>query len=94
MHISTFSHRRFLISLFLLVIGLFLLGFSLGQKESNTGNDTIWIVDNSMSMAVEDIADSVQNLNHSRLEVARSLVMSGVHELSGNHGVLIYARSP
>lgn len=47
-----------------------------------------------MSMAVEDIADSAQNLNHSRLQVARSLVMSGVHELSGNHGVLIYARSP
>lgn len=94
MHISTFSHRRFLISLFLLVIGLFFLGFSLGQDDSNTESDTIWIIDNSMSMTVEDIVDDTQNLNHSRLEVARSLVMSGTNMLPGKHAVLIYARSP
>lgn len=47
-----------------------------------------------MSMTVEDIVDDTQNLNHSRLEVARSLVMSGTNMLPGKHAVLIYARSP
>ena len=44
-------------------------------------------------MAVEDMKDIQSELITSRLESARSLVMSGVETIPGEHAILLYARS-
>ena len=59
-----------------------------------TTEKTLWIVDNSMSMQVEDMRENSTNTYYSRLQVARSLISSGVMMIPGQHAIVTYARSP
>lgn len=91
---SIFSYWRFFLSLNLFCIGMifFWMVFPFWKSE-NTGSDTLWIVDNSLSMSVEDMGSVQDGGVQSRIDVARSLVLDGMRKIPGNHGVLLYARS-
>ena len=62
-------------------------------KSENMGGDTLWIIDNSLSMGVEDMGNASDGILHSRIDRARALVLDGMTKIPGNHGVLVYARS-
>ena len=95
MHFSSFSYRRFLISWGLILLWLFLCGYAIWSEWIGTtaSEQTLWIIDNSLSMAVEDMKDIQSELITSRLESARAIVMSGVERTPGEHGIILYARS-
>ena len=91
---SLFLYRRFFLSLSLFCIGMiFFWMASPFWKSENTGGDTLWIVDNSLSMGVEDMGISIDGAIQSRLDRARSLILDGMAKISGHHGALVFARS-
>ena len=57
------------------------------------GGDTLWIIDNSLSMGVEDMGNTSDGILHSRIDRARALVLDGMAKIPGNHGALLFARS-
>lgn len=95
MYFSSFSYRRFFISFGLIFLWFFLCGYAISSEsiETTPSEKTLWIVDNSLSMAVEDMKDFQSDLFTSRLNTARSLVMSGVDNIRGEHGIILYARN-
>jgi hypothetical protein len=42
---------------------------------------TLWIIDNSLSMAVEDIPSSSSGMMMNRLDLAKKLVLSGIGDI-------------
>lgn len=94
MQYTLFSHRRFLLSLFIGLIGIGVFGvYFVKQVPTTSSEETLWVVDNSLSMAVEDIHDRGNTSSRSRLDLARSIVMSGVTLIPGKHAIITYARN-
>ncbi len=54
---------------------------------------TLWIVDTSLSMAVEDIPSSENTLMVSRLDLAKKLIQDGIDIIPGEHALITYARN-
>ncbi len=81
------SPRRQLIRFALIVSGLICVVFAF-IRSLDTGPDrTLWIIDNSLSMAVEDIHIGSGILS-SRLDQAKQIVASGSDMRSGEQAIL------
>ena len=77
--IHQFSYRRYIIGSLVLLIGLSLLVYRYFIiDESSSDTRTLWIVDTSLSMMVEDISGSDTGMVMSRLDLAKRLVSEGV----------------
>lgn len=84
------SPRRQLIRSALIISGLICVisGWTSGL---DTGSDrTLWVIDNSLSMAVTDIA-SQSGVLLSRLDFAKQIVSSGSRVRSGEQGIMTAA---
>lgn len=54
--------------------------------------ETLWIVDTSLSMTIEDIPWISPNHRISRLDRAKELIEEGIMSISGTHAIMSYAR--
>lgn len=74
-----FSHRRYFLSQFFVLMGIICIASVLISRESRNraGGDTLWIIDNSLSMGVEDMRGDQGDTIESRLDAAKSLILSG-----------------
>ncbi len=77
--ITQFSYRRYLISSLAVLIGLSLLIYRYFIVDGASSDmRTLWIVDTSLSMMVEDIGGSETGMVMSRLDLAKRLVSDGL----------------
>lgn len=70
------SSRRQLISFLFILSGLILIIFGFLRGLDSGSEATLWVIDNSLSMAVTDIS-SGSNTLLSRLDLAKQIVVSG-----------------
>lgn len=87
-----FSPFRFLVSALLIIGGMGLLFFSIFLPVSDNWEKILFVLDTSLSMAVEDIVSS-GNLMESRLDLAKSIITSIVDRWASSYGIITYARS-
>jgi hypothetical protein len=88
-----FSHSfsRILLRACFLNIGFCTIIFGIFFHSQPSGErETLWIVDTSLSMAVEDITHS-QHLSSSRLDLAKALIASGVVHIPGQHALMTFS---
>lgn len=92
---STYSYRTFLISVFFIIFWVIILGYSIffSQRKQNASYETIWVIDTSLSMSVEDISGGFSNTLKSRLDLAKSIISSGISSIPGDHAIIGYART-
>lgn len=91
--LSTFSFYRLFIWQFFVIVWILLLGYGIFVNNTHfSGERTLYIVDTSLSMAVEDIWNSTDTITRSRLDRAKSLILAS--SFSGEVAVIWYARSP
>lgn len=91
--LSTFSFYRLFIGQFFVVIGILLLGYSIFSGNRGTSWErNLYILDTSLSMGVEDMGKGSDSLIQSRLDRAKSLILSASY--SWEVAVIAYARSP
>ena len=90
MRIFIFSYFRFFLTAFFILIGFSMLVwdvfFSLDIPDRER---TLWVVDVSSSMGIEDIATNNQNVMMSRLDLAKSIMSTS---FSGETAIMTYAR--
>lgn len=90
MRISIFSYFRFFLTALFILIGFSLLVwdvlFSLDIPDQER---TLWIVDISSSMGIEDISTNNPNVMMSRLDLAKSIMSVS---FSGETAIMTYAR--
>ena len=89
---TAFSYKRYSIGSALILIGLFFFGYSIALTPTSTPKKTLWIVDISLSMGVEDIVESGSIL-HSRLDLAKAIIDGGIRQRWWEHAIIGYARS-
>ena len=87
-----FSYRRYFIGSFLVLTWLALFTYSIYITPSGRGEKTLWIVDTSLSMSVEDIVES-GSITHSRLDLAKAIIKNSIREAPWENAVITYARS-
>ena len=79
-------------SFFLLFgIGILLYRYIILENTSSSIR-TLWIIDTSLSMAVEDIPSSENTQMVSRLALAKKLMQEGIDIIPGEHALISYAR--
>ncbi len=90
MRISIFSHFRYFLASLCIIAGvsgiIFLVFFS---PEIPKGERTLWILDTSSSMGVEDISTEKMSVNMSRFDLAKELIETSI---SGETAMITYAR--
>jgi von Willebrand factor type A domain len=75
----------------LMLAGFCLVGYSiLVPVVPASDQRTLWIVDTSLSMTVEDITDS-HSITHSRLDLAQALIASGAEAIPGMHALMTFS---
>lgn len=91
--LSTFSFYRLFAGQFFVVAWILFLGYSifLGNRSTHWER-TLYIIDTSLSMGIEDIGKGTDGLIQSRLDRAKSLILSS--SFSWEVAVIAYARSP
>lgn len=95
MYISRFSYWRYLLSLFLMSVSLIACGYIYSLiDETERTTDTLYIIDNSLSMAVEDIRDTSSNIISSRLETAKDIALRMMRTEDSRGALIVYARDP
>ena len=77
----------------MVIIGLSLMIYRYFIIDTLSSQDTLWIVDTSLSMAVEDIPGSTPTERMSRLDRAWEIVKTWITSIAGNHAIMSYARS-
>mgnify|MGYP002136220052 CR=1 FL=1 len=91
--LSTFSFYRLFIGQFLVGAWIFLLGYSIFFGDSGSiWQRTLYIIDTSLSMGIEDVDKGINGQLQSRLDQAKSLILSS--SFSWEVAVIAYARSP
>ncbi len=53
---------------------------------------TLWILDTSLSMTVEDISSEENHMMISRHDLARKMILEGIDMIPGEHALITYAR--
>jgi von Willebrand factor type A domain len=72
------------VGFFLIVYGIFSPIFSPNDQR------TLWVVDTSLSMSVEDVTDN-HSITHSRLNLAQELIASGAELIPGMHALMTFS---
>ncbi len=68
--------------------------YSIFRGTSYPGSgDTLWIIDSSLSMGIEDMSPSEKNQIESRFSTAKSIIEEGIMKIPGRHGIIVYADS-
>lgn len=81
------SPRRQLIRFILIVSGLLCVVFGWMQGLDDRRDSTLWVIDNSLSMAVEDIHIG-SGVLLSRLDQAKQIIASGSVVRSGEQAIM------
>ena len=84
------SPQRQLIRFLLIVSGLILVIFGFVRSLDTATDRTLWVIDNSLSMAVTDIG-SESGILLSRLDFAKQIISSGSRVRSGEQGIMTAA---
>ena len=84
------SPQRQLIRLTFIVSGLICVVFGFVRSLDTGTARTLWVIDNSLSMAVADVA-SQSGILSSRLDQAKQIAISGSHLRSGEQGIMTAA---
>lgn len=93
MYFSRFSYWRYILSLCLMCASLSSYGYILSIAwERETTVDTLYVIDNSLSMAVEDIRDPSSNIISSRLETAKDIAREMIRTTPWRWWAIVYAR--
>lgn len=83
------SHKKRFIRGCTLILGMGFIGFSLIESNSSE-TQTLWIVDNSLSMMVEDIATD-NDIIDSRLSFAKKIIEKGSTLIPGKQAIMSVA---
>jgi von Willebrand factor type A domain len=90
---TVFSYKRYITSSILIIFWLGILLYRYFVIEYlPTWDRTLWIIDTSLSMAVEDIPSTEKGMMISRLDLAKKLALLGIESIWGEHAVISYAR--
>lgn len=91
---SSFSILRYFLHILLVLWGIFCIGYSIFVYSSqNTQSETLWIVDTSLSMGVEDIVWVKKDEIESRFALAKSIMKEWITRIPGRHAVIVYAQN-
>lgn len=75
--LSTFSFYRLFIGQFFVFLGIIFLGCGIFSSAKNISQiRTLWIVDTSLSMAIEDTGNNPDMIVQNRLEEAQKIIRS------------------
>ncbi len=92
--LSTFSFYRLFIGQFFVFLGIIFLGCGIFSSAKNISQiRTLWIVDTSLSMAIEDTGNNPDMIVQNRLEEAQKIIRS-YSGWVGEQSLIAYARSP
>ncbi len=83
----TLSPRRRLIRGSFIIIGVGMMIYSFFSKQDTREDHTLWVIDNSLSMAVSDI-HTQSGIMISRLELAKQFVSRVSPQLSGEQAIM------
>ncbi len=84
------SPRRRLLRWSFIIIGILLMGFGFLRSLNSVSPHTLWVIDNSLSMAVTDIS-SPSGVMLSRLDLAKGIIASGSYIIPGDHAIMSVA---
>lgn len=74
---TSFSHPRLLIGRLISITGILLLGFLIFHRlDPSAESRTLYVVDTSLSMAVEDVGTDTGSLSKNRLDLAKAWILS------------------
>lgn len=91
---SSFSILRYFLHLAFVLWWIFCIGYSISLDSSLiTSGDTVWIVDTSLSMCIEDMEWDRKTAIESRFTIAKSIIKKWISEIPWKHAVVVYAEN-